>query len=238
MLSHSLANGAELRLLEYQHAEELFALMGQSREFLRQWLPEWDAQKSLDDCKALIKSSLQQLTANGGFTLGIWWKGCLAGIIGAGNIDWENRSTLIGYWLGESYQGKGLMTGACRAMIDYLFFELKLHRIEIRCATSNPKSCAVPKRLGFSKEGVLRQAQAVDDHFLDTEVYGLLAEDWNRFLLSHPEEDLLPIEEIQEQPHSENHATTPDQGFDLANHWQETVQEDLGDDPKIKEPVD
>src|SRR5208282_3294915 len=139
-----------------------------------------DVQKSPDDCKRLIKLSLEHLAANTGFTMGIWWEGRLAGIIGAGNIDWENRSAIIGYSLGESYQGKGLMTGACRALVDYLFAELKLHRIEIRCATDNPKSCAIPKRLGFSKEGVLRQAQAFDDRFLDIEVYGLLADDWNR----------------------------------------------------------
>jgi ribosomal-protein-serine acetyltransferase len=180
MLTYSFAEGAELRLLEHQHAEELFALIDQNREFLRRWLPEWDVQKSLDDCKAVIKSSLELLAANAGFTLGIWHQGRLAGVVGAGRIDWENRSTMIGYWLGESCQGKGLMTGACRALVDYLFSELKLHRIEIRCATSNPKSCAVPKRLGFSKEGVLRQAQMFDDRFLDLEVYGLLVEDWNR----------------------------------------------------------
>jgi len=180
MLTYSFAEGAELRLLERQHADELFALIDLNRSYLRRWLPEWDVQKTLDDCKSVIKSSLEQLAANGGFTLDIWWQGRLAGIIGAGNIDWENRSTTIGYWLGESYQGRGLMTGACRALVDYLFSELKLHRLEIRCATSNPKSCGVPKRLGFSKEGVLRQAQAFDDRFLDIEVYGMLAEDWNR----------------------------------------------------------
>ncbi|HMD84375.1 MAG TPA: GNAT family protein [Terriglobia bacterium] len=180
ILSHSFAEGAELRLLEHRHADELFALIDHNRSYLRQWLPEWDVQKSLDDCKRTIKSSLEQLAANGGFTLGIWWEGRLAGILGAANIDWENRSAMVGYLLGESYQGKGLMTGACRAVVDYLFSELKLHRVEIRCATNNPRSCAVPKRLGFSKEGVLRQAQAFDDRFLDLEVYGLLAEDWNR----------------------------------------------------------
>jgi ribosomal-protein-serine acetyltransferase len=180
MLTYSFAEGAELRLLEHHHAEELFALIDHNRSYLRQWLPEWDVQKSLDDCKRVIKSSLEQLAANGGFTLGIWWQGRLAGIIGAANIDWENRSAMVGYLLGESYQGKGLVTGACRALVDYLFSELNLHRIEIRCATNNPRSCAVPKRLGFSKEGVLRQAQAFDDRFLDLEVYGLLAEDWDR----------------------------------------------------------
>ena len=180
MLTHFFAEGAELRLLEHQHADELFALIDSNRTYLRRWLPEWDVQKSLEECKATIKSSLEQLTANNGFTLGIWWEGRLAGVVGAGRVDWENRATMLGYWLGEGYQGKGLMTGACRAVIDYLFSELKLHRIEIRCATDNARSCAVPKRLGFSKEGVLRQAQAFDDRFLNIEVYGLLAEDWNR----------------------------------------------------------
>ncbi|MGA2985349.1 MAG: GNAT family protein [Terriglobia bacterium] len=178
MLTYSFATGAELRLLEHHHANELFALIDHNRSYLRRWLPEWDVQKSLGDCKAVIKSSLEHQAANDGFTLGIWWKGRLAGVIGAGHIDWENRSTMIGYWLGEQYQGRGLMTGACHAMVDYLFSELKLHRIEIRCASSNAKSCAVPKRLGFAKEGVMRQAQAFDDRFLDIEVYGLLAEDW------------------------------------------------------------
>src|SRR5271157_3161096 len=100
MLTYSFAKGAELRQLEHHHAGELFSLIEQNRSYLRRWLPEWDVQKSLDDCKAAIKSSLEQLAANGGSTLGIWWEGRLAGVIGAGNIDWENRSTMIGYWLG------------------------------------------------------------------------------------------------------------------------------------------
>jgi len=178
MLTFSFAEGAELRLLEHHHAEELFALIDRNRPYLRRWLPEWDVYKSLDDCKSVIKSSLEQLAANGGFSLGIWWEGRLAGIIGAGNIDKENHSAIIGYLLGESYQRKGLVTGACRALVDYLFSELKLHRVKIRCATGNPRSSAVPKRLGFAREGVLRQAQAFDDTFLDLEVYGMLAREW------------------------------------------------------------
>jgi len=180
LLTHPFAEDAELKLLQAQHAEDLFELIEQNRAFLRRWLPAWDVQNSLEDCRTVIKNSLDRVAANGGSTLGIWYQGHLAGVIGAGNIDWENRSTMIGYWLGEAYQGKGLMTGACRALVDYLFFELNLHRIEIRCAVGNERSCAVPKRLGFSKEGVLRQAQAFDHQFFDLEVYGLLAEDWDR----------------------------------------------------------
>src|SRR5208283_5072481 len=104
MMTYSFAEGAELRLLQHHHADELFALIDHNRSYLRQWLPEWDVRNSLDDCKKVIKSSLEQLAANTGFTLGIWWEGHLAGIIGTGLIDWENHSAMIGYMLGESYQ--------------------------------------------------------------------------------------------------------------------------------------
>ena len=178
MLSISLAAGVELRLLEHRHAEELFALIDQNHAFLRRWLPEADVQKTLGECQALIRSSLEQLAENAGFMMGIWAEGSLAGVVGAGRIDWDNHSTLMGYWLGEIYQDRGLVTRACRAVIDYLFGELKLRRVEIRCAADNPRSCAVPRRLGFKQEGILRQAQALDDRYLDIEVWGLLAEEW------------------------------------------------------------
>jgi ribosomal-protein-serine acetyltransferase len=84
----------------------------------------------------------------------------------------------IGYWLAAPWQGKGIMTTACAALIDHAFKELKLHRVEIRCATGNARSRAIPERLGFVKEGVIRQGEWVNDRFLDLAVYGMLATDW------------------------------------------------------------
>ena len=57
MLTFPFAEGAELRLLEHQHAEELFELIEHSRSFLRRWLPDGDVPKSLEDCRKVIKSS-------------------------------------------------------------------------------------------------------------------------------------------------------------------------------------
>jgi ribosomal-protein-serine acetyltransferase len=178
MFVHTLGKIAELRLLELRHAEELFALIDQDRAHLRRWLPESDVPRSLDECRKVIKAGLEQFANNLGILAGIWCEGRLAGVIGLGKIEWENRSASIGYWLGESFQGKGLVVEACRALIDYVFADLKLKRLEVRCATDNPKSCAIPRRLGFRKEGVLLQSQAFDDRYLDIEVYGLLAEEW------------------------------------------------------------
>jgi ribosomal-protein-serine acetyltransferase len=72
------------------------------------------------------------------------------------------------------------MTKACRFLVDYAFAELKLNRVEIRCATGNHKSRAIPERLGFKLEGTVRQAEWLYDHFVDHALYGMLASEWSQ----------------------------------------------------------
>lgn len=52
------------------------------------------------------------------------------------------------------------MTSACRVFIDHALLEMELNRVEIRCATGNISSRAIPERLGFVLEGVIREAEA------------------------------------------------------------------------------
>ena len=70
------------------------------------------------------------------------------------------------------------MTRACSALGTHAFDALGLSRVEIRCATENEKSRAIPERLGFTQEGTLRQAEWLHDHFVDLTVYGMLAGEW------------------------------------------------------------
>jgi ribosomal-protein-serine acetyltransferase len=93
-------------------------------------------------------------------------------------MDWPNRSTAIGYWLAEPLQGRGIMTAACRAMVANAFGDLGLNRVEIRCATTNARSRVIPMRLGFGLEGVCRQVEWLYDHFVDHEIWAMLAEHW------------------------------------------------------------
>jgi ribosomal-protein-serine acetyltransferase len=172
----------ELRLLELRHAEELFTLTEQNRLHLREWLPWVDSSASYEDAIRFLKSALEQYAQNLGFQAGIWYQRKLVGVIGFHRIEWGNRRTSIGYWLSQNYQGKGLVTKACAALIEYAFSDLRLNRIEIRCATGNQKSCAIPERLGFTKEGVIRQAEWLYDHYVDHNVFGLLASEWKKIL--------------------------------------------------------
>ncbi|MDI6878718.1 MAG: GNAT family protein [Desulfitobacteriaceae bacterium] len=168
----------KLKLLDIAHADQLYELTDSCRLYLKQWLPWVDGTKSVEDTKSFIEITKKQFSASNGFQAGIWYKGSIAGVIGFHGMNWANKSTSIGYWLGEKYQGNGLMTKATKAFVNYAIGELKLNRVEIRCADKNFRSQAIPERLGFIKEGKIRDAEWLYDHFVDHVVYGILAREW------------------------------------------------------------
>jgi ribosomal-protein-serine acetyltransferase len=170
----------EIRLLEEKHAEELFQLIEANRASLRQWLPWLDWSNSPADTAEHIRPSQSLYRESNGFAAGIWIDNQLAGSIGLHTIDSRHRSSSIGYWLSEQFRGRGAMTRACWAVVNTGFEYYRLHRIEIRCATGNQKSCAVARRLGFIYEGTLREAEWLYDHFVDLAVYSMLEQDWSR----------------------------------------------------------
>ncbi|HTR80853.1 MAG TPA: GNAT family protein [Bacteroidota bacterium] len=170
----------ELRPVEEKDADTVFRLVDDNRRHLRQWLPWLDSNTDIEDTYAFIRAAQEQHFNNRGFQAGIWYELDLAGFIGFHPIDWQNRIVLIGYWLGEKFQGKGIMTTACQAMVDFGFREYGMNRIEIRCATGNKKSCAIPQRLGFTMEGVIKDGEWLYDHFVDLIVYRMLAKEWEK----------------------------------------------------------
>lgn len=178
MFSHKIDAETELRLLELHHAKQFFELAHRNRAHIGQWMFWIRDDYSIDDARQHIKEELERFAAHDGFEVGIWSKGALAGCIRYRYIDWEHKNTELGYWLGAEFQGRGLVTKACAALIDYAFGELGLHRVEIRCMSENAKSRRIPESLGFIKEGLVRQVRWRHDHFDDHVVYGMLASEW------------------------------------------------------------
>lgn len=182
MFQKTIRDGVYMKVLEERHAPEVFAVVDRERNYLREWLPWVDMSTEVEDTLNFIKTSLQQFAGNDGFSAGIWSGDEFIGGIGTHRIDWLYRRVEIGYWIAQKYQGRGIVTDACRAVIDHAFDEWKLNRVEIHCATGNAKSCAIPKRLGFQLEGLLREAQLLNGEYLDINVYGMLARDWKTFV--------------------------------------------------------
>ena len=178
MFSAQVEEGLALRLLELRHAEALFNLIDQNREHLSYWFHDVAETKTVENCKTDIQEALEKFSKGEAFQLGIWLDGALVGALGARDISSLFRSAEIGYWLAESYQGRGVMTRVCAHICTYLFEERALNRIEIRCSETNERSRAIPERLGFTLEGKLRQMGYTKDGLVDYLIYGLLAEDW------------------------------------------------------------
>ena len=179
MFRRRVDDAVALALLEEQHAPELFALVEVNRAYLRKWLPWLDANTRVEHTAAFIRASLAQFAARDGLACAIVEKGAIAGVAGLHRIDWPNRRTSLGYWVAEDRQGRGLVTRAVGALVDYALGELGLNHVEIACAPGNRRSRAVPERLGFTREGVLRQREWLYDHFVDHVVYGVTAQEWS-----------------------------------------------------------
>lgn len=178
MFEHKVDDDIKLHSLEPHHADALFALVEANRQHLRQWLPWLDSNIAVSDTLRFIEMTQKQFANSEGFVAGIWYGGEIAGVIGHNRIDWGNRISYPGYWLAQGFEGKGIMTKSCRALINHAFAELNLNRVDIRCAVENHKSRAIPERLGFCQEGVIRQAEWLYDRVVDHVVYGVLAREW------------------------------------------------------------
>lgn len=163
-----------LKELELKNANILFELVDSGRSYLREWLSWVDETNSIEDSVFYIQSVVQSDIFTGRFVLEIWYRNKFAGLIDFHNGNKVNSSVEIGYWLGEIFQGKGIMTRACRRCIEYAFDEMYFNRIIIKCAVGNLRSQAIPKRLGFKFEGIEREGQNVNGRYTDLVVFSKL----------------------------------------------------------------
>jgi ribosomal-protein-serine acetyltransferase len=178
MFSRRIEDELELRAVDERHAEELTALVRRDLAHLKPWMPWATERYSVEDAREFIRRQIRQYAEDQGFASLIFFRGRVAGSIGYNQIDWSNRKTDVGYWLGAEFIGQGLMTKSCRALVEHAFRELRLNRVEIYCAVENRRSRRIPERLGFKEEGTHRQAEWVHDHFKDLVSYAMLAREW------------------------------------------------------------
>lgn len=149
----------------------------ESLDHLKQWM-EWATHvPSIAETEALQHQALNDFMARRQFSFNTYIRpsGTFIGTPALYNIDWSVPKLEIGYWLRAGWEGRGLMTEAVRALIDLAFNTLGMERVEIRSDPRNARSTAIPNRLGFALEGVLRNEKRTPLGTLrDTAVYALV----------------------------------------------------------------
>lgn len=171
-----------LERLNLSHVETIFNAIDQNRKFLRKWLPFVDFTQKKSDTERFVWSIIEKVSSNRDEVYVVWYKYEFAGLIGFKDIDRINDKIEIGYWLIEKMTGKGIASAATQKMVNLAFRNMNMNRVVIRCGIGNEKSSAIPKRLGFSLEGIERNGERHNHAFIDLEVFSLLKKEWTKTL--------------------------------------------------------
>ena len=159
-------------------ASALAALVQENAVYLNKSLPKVASLTTAEACSAHLRHVIEGSERDEVLEWHISVGGKLCGAIRLNMIDMDNHKASIGYYISESCQGQGLATSSVRAVLAYCFDKLGFNRIELQCGSANLASQQVAKRLGFTWEGMLHQAELLGGEYIDLFVYGLLREDF------------------------------------------------------------
>ncbi len=161
-----------LKEIGFEHLRPIFNTIDSQREYLGKWLPFVELTKDISFSNQFIEDYLNSDRIN--LTFAITYQKQFVGLIGLKDTDPDNKKTEIGYWLSENKQGLGIITRSCKTLIDYIFSSKDINRIQIKAATENFKSRAIPEKLGFTLEGIERDGELHTRGFVDLAIYSLL----------------------------------------------------------------
>jgi ribosomal-protein-serine acetyltransferase len=176
VVSLRVNDAIELRECAMHHAAEWFGLIQANRRHLRAWMPWLDDTMRIDQLERYIRDCRKKADEDNARTYLIRVEGRIVGSIGENAIDWRNRRIEFGYWIDARHQGRGIVTQSVARLVRRAFEDLRMNRVSILCAVENTRSRAVPERMGFTLEGVMREAEWLYDRYVDLAVYSLLAQ--------------------------------------------------------------
>lgn len=171
----------KLRMLQPHELPALYQVIERNQAGrLHHWFPNAPEFRSLEALRARYHRWTSNFADASAVAFAMVCRGQLAGMIWLPHISIDHRWTEIGYWLDHQHEGHGLATRACRALLAMAFDTLKLHRVVIRASSRNARSCAVPRRLGFTEEGVTREGWKLADGYHDGIDFSLLEDEWRQ----------------------------------------------------------
>lgn len=151
-------------------ARDLQEAVAESRDHVRPWLPFADVHQSVEETHDWIIHCMSRWMLREDMTVGLWDIATNRFVGGSGlhPRNWDIPFFEIGYWVRRTAEGKGYVSEAVKLLTDYAFGALYARRVMIRCDERNIRSAAVAERLGFVREGRLRNSEITQDGQLRT----------------------------------------------------------------------
>jgi ribosomal-protein-serine acetyltransferase len=141
---------------------------------LQPWMPFAQKEQSVEETEVVIRQGYLNFLNRSDLRLLVFKKdtGEFVASSGLHRINWDVPKFEIGYWIDSRYSGRGYMTEAVKGITEFAVRELKARRVEIRCDSLNIKSRAIPEKLGFSLDVVLKNdSVSVSGEIRDTCIY-------------------------------------------------------------------
>jgi RimJ/RimL family protein N-acetyltransferase len=166
-----------LRPFRHADASDVFAIYADPEVYRHIPIGGWS---HVDESHQRIARAIEKMGANEHIELAIERRedSRVVGHILLFNVDKASRRGELGYALAHGAWGKGYVTEALQPVVDWVFRELELNRIEAVIDPRNAASGRVLERLGFTHEGTQRERYIVRGETKDAGVYGLLRRDW------------------------------------------------------------
>ena len=173
-------DGIFLRAPQMSDYSEWTTLREASRAFLTPWEPTWPADDlSRGAFRRRLRRYAEDQRADTSYAFFLFRKSdeALVGGLTLANIRrGVAQAGSLGYWIGEPFARRGLMTGAVQALVPFSFGSLRLHRLEAACIPSNTASIRLLEKAGFVREGYAREYLCINglwqDHLLFARLSG------------------------------------------------------------------
>ncbi|GHG07368.1 GNAT family N-acetyltransferase [Streptomyces zaomyceticus] len=178
MFTLPIGDRARLAPLEPWRAPEFLAHIDRARDTVDPWIPWATFSTDLPTATATLQRYADRRATDTGGIFGIWLDGTLVGGVMFTRFDTASGVCEIGCWLEKAGEGQGLVNRACRILVDWAFTERAMSRVEWWVAAGNARSIAAARRLGMTRDGVLRRHSPYRGVRHDIEVWSVLSEEW------------------------------------------------------------
>ncbi|MFD9306771.1 GNAT family N-acetyltransferase [Streptomyces sp. NPDC060048] len=178
MFALPIGDETVLRPLEPWHAQEFLAHIDRARPSVDPWIPWATFSTDLASATAVLQRYADRRAQDAARIYGIWREGTLVGGVMFTQFDATAGVCEIGCWLEPAGEGRGLVTRACRALITWAFEDRGMSRVEWWVASGNTRSVNAARRLGMTRDGVLRQRSSYRGVRHDSEIWSVLSEEW------------------------------------------------------------
>ena len=174
-------DGVVLRVPQGQDYAAWAELRAQSRAFLTPWEPTWSSNELTKvSFRRRLKHYARDMREDLGYAFFLFREldDTLLGGLTLSNVRrGVTQACTLGYWIGAPHARQGYMTAGLRAVVPFVFDNLRLHRLEAACIPHNDASRRLLEGVGFSREGLARRYLKIDGVWQDHLLYALVEDD-------------------------------------------------------------